>query len=80
MPDAYLEMALAEFRCTRRTVGISFALTELAMDRIATRGEFAAACEYYEQAIAVVTEVGADRRCHPDAGRDTGRELYWLKG
>ena len=56
--DAYLEMALAEFRALGERWGISFALTELA-DRIATRGEFAGACEYYEQAIAVVTDVGA---------------------
>ena len=56
--DAYLEMALAEFRALGERWGISFALTELA-DRIATRGEFAGACEHYEQAIAVVTEVGA---------------------
>ncbi|HEY1509051.1 MAG TPA: BTAD domain-containing putative transcriptional regulator, partial [Solirubrobacteraceae bacterium] len=56
--DAYLEMALAEFRAIGERWGISFALTELA-DRIAVRGELAGACEYYEQAIAVVTEVGA---------------------
>jgi len=40
--DAYLEMALAEFRALGERWGISFALTELA-DRIATRGEFAGA-------------------------------------
>ncbi|KIF73614.1 SARP family transcriptional regulator, partial [Streptomyces sp. 150FB] len=56
--DAYLETALGEFRALGERFGISFALTELA-DRIAVRGEFAGACEYYEQAIAVVTEVGA---------------------
>lgn len=55
--DAYLEMALAEFRALGERFGISFALTELA-DRIAVRGEFAGACEYYEQAIVVVTEAG----------------------
>ena len=53
-------MALAEFRALGERFGISFALTELA-DRIAVRGEFAAACEHYEQAIAVVTEVGPSR-------------------
>ena len=63
--DAYLETALAEFRALGERWGISFALTELA-DRVATRGEFAGACEYYEQAIAVVTEVGAIED-HPDA-------------
>jgi len=56
--DEYLESALADFRATGERWGISFALTELA-DRIAVRGEFAAACGYYEQAIAVVTEIGA---------------------
>jgi predicted ATPase/DNA-binding SARP family transcriptional activator len=56
--DTYLETALAEFRALGERYGISLALTELA-ERIATRGEFAGACEYYEQAAVVVTEVGA---------------------
>ena len=75
--DAYLEMALAEFRALGERWGISFALTELA-ERIATRGEFAGACEYYEQAIAVVTEVGAIE----DVIRMRSRQaqLYWLLG
>ncbi len=75
--DAFLEMALAEFRALGERWGISFALTELA-DRIATRGEFAAACEHYEQAIAVVTEVGA----FEDVMRMQSRQaqLYWLLG
>ena len=57
--------------------GISFALTELA-DRIAMRGEFAGACEYYEQAVAVVTEIGAVE----DVIRMRSRQaqLYWLHG
>jgi len=75
--DAYLEMALAEFRALGERWGISFALTELA-DRIATRGKFADACEHYEQAIAVVTEVGAIE----DVIRMRSRQaqLYWLLG
>ncbi len=75
--DAYLEMALAEFRAIGERWGISFALTELA-DRIATRGEFAAACGHYDQAIAVVTEVGAIE----DLVRMRSRQaqLYWLLG
>ena len=75
--DAYLETALAEFRALGERWGISFALTELA-DRIATRGEFAAACEYFDQAIAVVTEVGAIE----DLVRMRSRQaqLYWLMG
>jgi hypothetical protein len=70
-------MALAEFRALGERWGISFALTELA-DRIAVRGEFAGACEYYEQAIAVVTEVGAIE----DVIRMRSRQaqLYWLLG
>ena len=73
--DAYLEGALAEFRALGERWGISFALTELA-DRIAVRGDFAGACEYYEQAIAVVTEVGAIE----DVIRMRSRQalLYWL--
>ncbi len=75
--DAYLEMALAEFRALGERWGISFALTELA-DRIATRGEFAGACEHYEQAIAVVTEVGAIEDVI--RMRSVQAQLYWLLG
>ena len=75
--DAYLEKALAEFRTVGERWGISFALTELA-DRISVRGEFAGACAYYEQAIAVITEVGAVE----DGIRMRSRQaqLYWLLG
>ena len=75
--DAYLERALAEFRAIGERFGISIALTELA-DRIAMRGEFADACEHYEQAISVVTEVGAI----DDVIRMRSRQaqLYWLLG
>ncbi len=75
--DAYLESALAEFRALGERFGISFALTELA-DRVATRGEFADACEHFEQAIVVVTEVGAIE----DVIRMRSRQaqLYWLLG
>ncbi|WP_103353802.1 BTAD domain-containing putative transcriptional regulator [Amycolatopsis sp. CA-128772] len=75
--DALLETAVAEFRALGERWGISFALTELA-DRIAARGEFAGACEYYEQAIEVVTEVGAIE----DVVRMRSRQaqLYWLLG
>ncbi len=75
--DAYLEMALAEFRALGERWGISFALTELA-DRIATRGEFAGACEYYDQAIAVATEVGAIEDVVQWRSRQA--QLYWLLG
>jgi predicted ATPase/DNA-binding SARP family transcriptional activator len=53
-----LELALAEFRALGERYGISFALSELA-EQLARRGDFAGACEHYEQAAAVVTEVGA---------------------
>src|SRR4029453_11111834 len=56
--EAHLERALAEFRTLGERFGISLALSELA-GQLAMRGELAGACEYYEQAIAVVTEVGA---------------------
>jgi predicted ATPase/DNA-binding SARP family transcriptional activator len=75
--DAYLETALAQFRAIGERWGISFALTELA-DRIAVRGEFADACGHYEQAIAVLTEVGTTE----DVIRMRSRQaqLYWLLG
>jgi len=75
--DADLEIALAEFRAIGERWGISFALTELA-DRIATRGEFAGACELLDQAITVVAEVGAVE----DVARIRSRQaqLYWLLG
>jgi predicted ATPase/DNA-binding SARP family transcriptional activator len=75
--DAYLEMALAEFRALGERWGISFALQELA-DRIATRGEFAGACEYLDQAIVVVTEVGAIEDVVQMRSRQA--RLYWLLG
>lgn len=75
--DEYLRTALAEFRALGERWGISFALTELA-NRMATRGEFAGACELFDQAIAVVTEVGVLE----DAARMLARQaqLYWLLG
>jgi hypothetical protein len=75
--DTYLETALAEFRALGERWGISFALMELA-NRIAMRGEFAVACEHYEQAIAVVTEVGALDDVVPMRSRQA--QLYWLSG
>ncbi|WP_238424337.1 ATP-binding protein [Micromonospora parastrephiae] len=75
--DAYLETALAEFRALGDRWGTSFALTELA-NRIAMRGEFAGACEYYAQAIAVVTEVGANEDVVSMRSRQA--QLYWLLG
>ncbi|HET9973866.1 MAG TPA: BTAD domain-containing putative transcriptional regulator, partial [Streptosporangiaceae bacterium] len=75
--DAYLERALAEFEAIGERFGIWFALTELA-DRAAARGELTVACEYYERAIAAVTEVGSA----DDVIRMRSRQaqLYWLLG
>jgi predicted ATPase/DNA-binding SARP family transcriptional activator len=75
--DTYLETALAEFRTLGERWGVSFALSELA-DLIAMRGDFAGACEHYEDAIAVVTEVGSVE----DVVRMRARQaqLYWLSG
>jgi len=75
--DAYLEMALAEFRALGERFGISIALTELA-ERLAVRGEFAGACERYERAIAAVTEVGAIDDVIVMRSRQA--QLYWLLG
>ncbi|MFD6158392.1 BTAD domain-containing putative transcriptional regulator [Nocardia sp. NPDC060256] len=75
--DDYLRLALNEFRALGERFGMSFALTELA-NRIATRGEFAAAVEYYEQAITVVTEVGAIEDVAPMRSRQA--QLSWLLG
>src|SRR5499427_8686307 len=75
--EASLEMALAEFRALGERFGISLALSELG-DFIAMRGEFAGACERYEQAIAVITEVGA---IEDVIGLRTRQALlYWLHG
>ncbi|MBB4907453.1 BTAD domain-containing putative transcriptional regulator [Actinophytocola algeriensis] len=75
--DADLETALAEFRALGERFGISFAQTELA-ERIASRGDFAGACEHYDQAIAAVTEIGA----LDDVIRMRARQalLCWLLG
>jgi predicted ATPase/DNA-binding SARP family transcriptional activator len=75
--EAYLELALAEFRALGERFGMSLALSELG-DFIAMRGEFAAACEYYEQAIAVITEVGAIEDVIGLRTRQA--RLYWLHG
>ena len=75
--DAYLEQAAAEFRAIGERCGLSLALAELA-DRIAARGEFAAACERFEQAIAAVSELGAVEDVIWMRSRQA--QLYWLLG
>ena len=75
--EAQLEMALAEFRTLGERFGISLVLSELA-GQLAMRGEFAGACEYYEQAVAVITEVGAIEEVIEL--RTQQALLYWLDG
>ena len=72
-----LELAVAAFRALGERYGISLALSELA-EQIAKRGEFAGACEHFEQAVAAVTEVGATE----DVIRLRTRQalMYWLNG
>jgi ATP/maltotriose-dependent transcriptional regulator MalT len=75
--DAHLEAALAEFRALGDRFGIWFALIELA-DRMAVRGELPAACEHYEQAVAVLIETGAVEDIIQIRSRQA--QLYWLLG
>ncbi|MEQ4207359.1 BTAD domain-containing putative transcriptional regulator [Actinopolymorpha sp. B9G3] len=75
--EAQLEQALAEFRALGERFGMSMALSELA-NQLAIRGEFADACEYYEQAIVVLTEIGAVEDVIEV--RTQQALLYWLDG
>ncbi|GAA3347176.1 BTAD domain-containing putative transcriptional regulator [Amorphoplanes nipponensis] len=75
--DADVERALAEFRALGERLGTSFALTELA-DRIAMRGRLAAACAHYEEAIAILTEVGAVEDVI--VLRSRLAQLCWMRG
>ncbi|MFE9656568.1 BTAD domain-containing putative transcriptional regulator [Micromonospora sp. NPDC006431] len=75
--EANLELALAEFRALGERFGMSIALSELA-GQLALRGEFVGACAHYEQAVTLVTEVGAVE----DVIRLRTQQalLYWLHG
>jgi tetratricopeptide (TPR) repeat protein len=75
--EAQLELALAEFQALGERFGISLALSDLAGQR-ALRGELAGACDYYEQAIAVLTELGAVEDVIEV--RTQQARLYWLNG
>ncbi|TMR88022.1 BTAD domain-containing putative transcriptional regulator, partial [Nonomuraea basaltis] len=75
--DSDIEIALTEFRTLGDRMGISLALTFLA-DRLATRGEFARACEHYEEATVALTEVGATEDVVSLRARQA--QLYWLLG
>ncbi|MEU4831727.1 BTAD domain-containing putative transcriptional regulator [Streptosporangium sp. NPDC023615] len=75
--DADVEIALAEFRTLGDRWGISMALTFLA-DRLAMRGEFARACEHYEEAVTALAEVGATEDLVTLRARQA--QLHWLLG
>lgn len=75
--DSDIETALTEFRKLGDRWGISLALTFLA-DRLAMRGEFARACEHYEEAATALTEVGATEDVIGLRARQA--QLYWLLG
>ncbi|WP_346136838.1 BTAD domain-containing putative transcriptional regulator [Lentzea roselyniae] len=75
--ESCFEESLVEFRVLGERFGTSFAQTELA-DRLAMRGEFAEACEHFEQAVAVVTELGAVDDVVQMRVRQA--RLYWLMG
>ncbi|WP_433211137.1 BTAD domain-containing putative transcriptional regulator [Microtetraspora malaysiensis] len=75
--DIDAEIALAEFRTLGDRMGISLALTFLA-DRLAMRGEFARACEHYEEAGTALTELGVREEAVSLRARQA--QLYWLAG
>ena len=75
--EAQLKQSLAEFRALGERFGISLVLAELA-GQLAIRGDLTAACEYYEQAIAVLVEVGAVEDVIEQ--RTQQALLYWLNG
>ena len=75
--ESQLELALAEFRALGERFGMSLVLSELAGQR-AMRGELAGACEYYDEAIAALTEVGAVEDVIEV--RTQQAVLYWLDG
>ncbi|NUO61551.1 MAG: AfsR/SARP family transcriptional regulator, partial [Hamadaea sp.] len=75
--DDDIEAALAESRALGERWGISAALTFLA-DRLGPQGEFAAACAYYEEAAAVLVEVGGTEEVVSIRTRQA--QLYWLLG
>ncbi|MEV1001465.1 BTAD domain-containing putative transcriptional regulator [Nonomuraea sp. NPDC050202] len=75
--DTDLEIGLAEFRALGDRWGISLALTFRA-DRLALRGEFARACEHYEEAAVALAEVGAGEDVVGLRTRQA--QLHWLAG
>ncbi|MFI6325041.1 BTAD domain-containing putative transcriptional regulator [Nonomuraea sp. NPDC050556] len=75
--DADAETALAEFRELGERWGVSFALTFLA-ERLAMRGEFARACEHYDEAVVALAPMGGTEEVIGLRARQA--QLYWLLG
>jgi predicted ATPase/DNA-binding SARP family transcriptional activator len=75
--EAQVELALAEFRSLGERFWMFLALSELAGQR-AARGELATACENLDEAVAVLTEVGAVEDVIEV--RTQQALLYWLDG
>ncbi|MFI6502277.1 BTAD domain-containing putative transcriptional regulator [Nonomuraea typhae] len=75
--DLDAETALAENRALGDRWGISLALGFLA-DRLAMRGEFARACEYFDEAVVALTELGSTEDVAIMRARQA--QLYWLMG
>ncbi|GAT64452.1 SARP family transcriptional regulator [Planomonospora sphaerica] len=75
--DLDAEIALAGFRGVGDRWGIALALAFLG-DRLAMRGEFARACEHYEEAVAALTALGATEDAVGVRARQA--QLYWLLG
>ncbi|MFD4240138.1 BTAD domain-containing putative transcriptional regulator [Streptomyces sp. NPDC058525] len=75
--EAEIEEALAGFRGLGERWGISFALTVLA-ELVAQRGDFETALGHYDEAIAVIGEMGAVQdQLH---ARVKQAQLHWLAG
>ncbi|HEX2145254.1 MAG TPA: BTAD domain-containing putative transcriptional regulator [Glycomyces sp.] len=69
--------ALAEFRALGDRWGSASAL-HFSAERLGMRGEFARACEYYDEAAAALTEVGATEEVVGLRARQA--HLHWLLG
>ncbi|MBG0816457.1 AfsR/SARP family transcriptional regulator [Planomonospora sp. ID82291] len=75
--DLDAEVALAAFRRVGDRWGIALSLGFLG-DRLAMRGEFARACEHWEEAVAALAELGATEDLVGLRARQA--QLYWLLG
>lgn len=75
--DEDVEVALAQFREIGDRWGSASALNFQA-DRLAARGELERACEYCEEAVAVLTELGSTEDVI--SARAKQSQLYWVLG